>query len=286
MSEYILETQNLNYQYPDGTPALKGISVKIEKGKKVALLGLNGAGKTTLFLHFNGILKASQGKVLFKGAEIKHNHKFLLDLRKKVGIVFQDPDSQLFAATVWQDISFGPLNLNLPEEVVEKRVLQALDSTGITYLKDKPTHFLSYGQKKSVSIADVLAMEPEVIIFDEPTAWLDPKHTAEIMQTFDRINEQGTTIILSTHDIDLAYAWADHIIVMGDGNILGEGLPQEILSDEDFLIKSGLVKPIILEIYEKIKSIGLIEKGKIPKNRDELLATLGEMYGKRKSLDK
>lgn len=276
MSKYILETQNLSYQYPDGTPALQGVSLQIEKGKKIALLGLNGAGKTTLFLHFNGLLKPSKGKVFFAGKEIQYSQRALLELRKKVGIVFQDPDSQLFAATVWQDVSFGPLNLDLPETVVEERVGKALEATGTIHLKDKPTHFLSYGQKKSVSIADVLAMEPEVIIFDEPTAWLDPQHTEKIISTFERINHGGTTIILSTHDIDLAYAWADQIIIMKDGQLAGAGIPEEILEDSQFLQSCGLIKPTILEIYQELKKKNCLTGGKIPRNKEDLLKIIGK----------
>jgi len=274
MPEYILETQNLFYQYPDGTPALKGISLKIEKGKKIAFLGLNGAGKTTLFLHFNGILKPTKGKVLFKNQPVEYKHKALLELRKRVGIVFQDPDSQLFAATVEQDVSFGPLNLDLTVEVVRERVKKVLEAVGVEHLKDKPTHFLSYGQKKSVSIADVLAMEPEVIIFDEPTAWLDPQHTLKIMETFENISANGTTVILSTHDVDLAYAWADHIVVMKEGTLLGEGLPEKLFIDEQFLKDSGLIKPTVLEIFNSLKENILQKEEKIPRNKEELLAII------------
>jgi len=277
MAEYILQTENLYYQYPDGTPALNGISVKIEKGKKIALLGLNGAGKTTLFLHFNGLLKPAKGKVLYNGQPIDYKHKNLIDLRKKVGIVFQDPDSQLFAATVKQDISFGPINLDLSEEQVERRVQQALEAVSIVHLQDKPTHFLSYGQKKSVSIADVLAMQPEVIIFDEPTAWLDPSSTKNIMQTFQRINQAGTTIILSTHDVDLAYNWADYIIILKNGNILGEGLPENILADDGFLQEAGLIKPTILEIYSALQANELLKKADVPRNKQDLLKMINEI---------
>lgn len=277
MSDYILETENLFYEYPDGTPALKGISLKIEKGEKIALLGLNGAGKTTLFLHFNGILKPNRGKVIFKGQAVEYKHKALLELRKKVGIVFQDPDSQLFAATVEQDVSFGPLNLDLPLEVVRERVKKALEAAGVEYLKDKPTHFLSYGQKKSVSIADVLAMEPELIIFDEPTAWLDPQHTLKIMNTFENISSNGTTVILSTHDVDLAYAWADRIVVMKDGGLLGEGLPEELLNNDGFLKESGLVRPTVLEIFNSLKKNILGKEERIPRSKEELLTIIQQI---------
>ena len=216
----LLETKDLEFYYPDGTQALKSINLQIESGQKIAVLGSNGAGKSTLFLHFNGILKPTKGKLFFKGNEVRHKTAELHELRKKVGIVFQDPDIQLFSANVYQEISFGPLNLKMTPDQVVQQVEQAMAVTGVSHLRNKPTHFLSYGQKKRVSIADVIAMEPEMIIFDEPTACLDPKHTQQILEFFNELHRQGTTILLSTHDVDTAYEWADQIIVMEDGMIV------------------------------------------------------------------
>ena len=188
LTDYILEACDLTYNYPNGTEALKGLNVRIPRGKKLALLGANGAGKSTLFLHFNGILQPKSGKILYNGTEVRYDRKSLLDLRKNVGIVFQDPDSQLFSASVYQEISFGPLNMGWPEKIVMERVEKAMISTGVSELRDKPTHMLSYGQKKRVTIADILVMEPQVLICDEPTAWLDPKYTKIMMQLFNQIN--------------------------------------------------------------------------------------------------
>ena len=164
MIENILEVKDLHYTYIDGTHALKGVTLDIKQGMTTAVLGGNGAGKSTLFLSLNGTLKPTAGKVLFKGLQLDYSRKGLRDLRKSVGIVFQDPDSQLFSASVLQDISFGPINMKLPEEEVRKRVNAAMDRIGISHLKDKPTHCLSFGQKKRVAIAGVLAMEPEVLV--------------------------------------------------------------------------------------------------------------------------
>jgi len=206
LSELILEAVDLEYSYPDGTKALRNVNLQVHKGEKLAILGSNGAGKSTLFMQFNGIFRPNSGIIKYQGEDISYKNKALIELRKQVGIVFQDPDSQLFSASVWQDISFGPLNLGLPEEVVIERVKQALIDTETTDLEDKPTHLLSYGQKKRISIAGVLAMEPDVIIFDEPTAGLDPRHSQEFMLLLEKLSLEGKTIILSTHDVDLAYS--------------------------------------------------------------------------------
>ena len=271
MSDYIIEAEDLIYSYPDGTRALSGINIKIPMGKKVAVLGSNGAGKSTLFLHFNAILKPQQGIVKFNGRKVGYDRKSLLNLRKNVGIVFQDPDSQLFSASVYQEISFGPLNFGLPEKSVRKRVEQVMSATEVADLKDKPTHMLSYGQKKRVSIADILAMEPEVIICDEPTAWLDPKHAAQTVKLFDRINSSGTTIVLSTHDVDLAYSWADYIFVLSNGEVIGEGVPEQVFTNEILIKKADLEKPWLVQVFEVLLIKGCLpENAELPRNREGL----------------
>ena len=200
--------------------ALHNLSLSINKGKKIALLGNNGAGKSTLFQHLNGILKPTAGTILFKGKKMKYDRKSLLALRKQVGIVFQDPDSQLFSGNVRQDISFGPMNLGWSKEKVTQQVEWAMEKTEVTPLQDKPIHFLSLGQKKRVAIAGVLAMDPDVFILDEPSAGLDAYYSKQIMQILREIHQPNKTIILSTHDVHFAYEWADEIIVMSDGEIL------------------------------------------------------------------
>ena len=285
MKEYILETQDLEFKYPDGTMGLNGISVKIEKGKKIAVLGSNGAGKSTLFLTFNGILKPTGGKLLFKNKEVKYNHSSLFELRKNVGIVFQDPDTQLFSSSVYQEVSFGAINMKLSNDEVKRRVEKALKDTSISHLRKKPTHFLSYGQKKRVSIADILVMEPEVIIFDEPTACLDPKHTLQIMELFNDVSQKGATVIMSTHDVDIAYSWADYILVMKDGMLAKAGTPEEIFLDDELLNNTDLVKPIILEtFYVLLKSGHINENAATPKNKSELFSLIHENSIKAKNM--
>ncbi|MFZ5650446.1 MAG: energy-coupling factor ABC transporter ATP-binding protein [Bacillota bacterium] len=272
MPEFIIETSQLEYNYPDGTKALKNISLSVEKGKKTAFLGANGAGKSTLFLHFNGILKPLGGKVRFNGRDVRYDHSSLMELRKNVGIVFQDPDTQLFSASVTQEVSFGPFNMGLSEDEVIKRVNSAMLSTEIEDLKDRPTHFLSYGQKKRVSIADILAMDPQVIIFDEPTACLDPRLTQHVMEIMNSLNREGKTIIMSTHDIDIAYSWADYIYVMKKGTLAGEGVPDNIFHDDQLLRSTDLQMPWLIEVFRELKKKGwLLENGNVPRTKSQLL---------------
>lgn len=272
MAEFILEARNIEHKYPDGTMALGGLSLAVEKGIKAAFLGPNGAGKTTLFLHFNGILRPSRGSLRFAGRDIRYDHASLVELRKNVGIVFQDPDSQLFSASVLQEVSFGPMNMGLSREQVLQRVYGAMEATAITSLKDRPTHFLSDGQKKRVSIADILAMDPAVIIFDEPTACLDPRLKQQVVDLLDRLNRNGKTVILSTHDVDLAYSWADYIFVVKDGALAGEGLPEKVFQDDSLLQRADLEKPWLIEIYSEFKRKGWILNGTpAPRNKKTLL---------------
>ncbi|MFZ5632569.1 MAG: energy-coupling factor ABC transporter ATP-binding protein [Bacillota bacterium] len=277
MAEFILEARDLHFKYPDGTRALGELSLSIEKGKKVVILGPNGAGKTTLFLHFNGILRPARGQVRFAGRDVRYDHASLMDLRKKVGIVFQDPDTQLFSASVSQEISFGPMNMGLSKEQVLQRVYRAMAETGITDLKDRPTHFLSYGQKKRVSIADILAMDPEVIIFDEPTAYLDPRLKGQIVELLDRLNRDGKTVLLSTHDVDLAYSWADYIFVVKGGAVAGKGTPERIFLDDELLRATNLERPWLIEVYNELREKGWLPgNAPVPRNKKELLACIPE----------
>ena len=277
MSKYILETKDLSFKYPDGTKALNNINLKIEKGKKISFVGVNGSGKSTLFLNFNGVLKPTKGTIVYKGEEVKYNHKSLLDLRKNVGIVFQDPENQLFSSSVYQEVSFGAMNLKLSEIEVRNRVDDALKNIGMYDYRDKAVHFLSYGQKKRVSIADILVMQPEIIVFDEPTSSLDPKHSKQIVKIFDELNEKGMTVILSTHDVELAYSWSDYIVVMKDGEIFREGTPYEIFSDEKLIQECYLEKPLILDMFQFLCDNSKITlANNIPRNKEELYRILKE----------
>ncbi|WP_148137516.1 energy-coupling factor ABC transporter ATP-binding protein [Candidatus Formimonas warabiya] len=276
MTDFILEANNLEFSYLDGTKAIKNLSINIVRGKKVALVGNNGAGKTTLFLHFNGVHRPSKGVIRFKGEKIDYSNKQLKELRKSIGIVFQDPDNQLFSASVYQDVSFGPINLGWPEAVVREKVEQAMQKTSTWSIKDKPTHFLSHGQKKRVAIAGILAMEPEIIILDEPTAGLDPVGTGQMMQLLDQFNQTGATVILTSHNLDEVYAWADDIFVMENGNIIAQGNPEEIFRNEEVLRRANLVKPWVLEVYDHLVAKNMIRhQPQSPRNREQLKNLLG-----------
>ncbi len=246
----ILKTENLEYCYPDGTMALNGINFEVNKGEMVALLGPNGAGKSTLFLHFNGILRPTKGRVLLKGEPLKYDSKSLLNVRKTVGIVFQNSDDQLFAPTVKQDVAFGPLNLGLSDEEVEKRVSEALKLVGMEDYANKPPHHLSGGQKKRVAIAGILAMEPEIMVLDEPTAGLDPLGASQIMKLLYDLNKKGMTIIISTHDVDLVPVYANRVYVINKGKIIKDGTPKDVFSDVETVRSANLRLPRLAHLIE------------------------------------
>ncbi len=274
---YIIEAQNVSYTYPDGTTALSTVSTGIKQGEKIAVLGENGAGKTTLFLHFNGILRPASGTILFNDKTVLYDRRSLRELRSKIQIVFQDPDTQLFSARVYQDISFGALNLGLPQDEVKRRVDAALLTVDIEHLRDKVTHSLSHGEKKRVAIAGALVMNPEVLIIDEPTACVDPRHQQNLLDLFDKLNSKGTTILLSTHDVELAWQWADRLIVMHKGTIAREGDPYTIFSNEHLTQKTGLCKPLALEVFDALRQQTSIPSDAAPpRNKQTLLAMLNK----------
>ncbi|OEH93129.1 energy-coupling factor ABC transporter ATP-binding protein [Bacillus solimangrovi] len=272
----IIEMKNISYQYPDGTKTLKNISLKIDHRKKIALLGNNGAGKSTLFLHLNGILKPTSGSLYFDGVPISYKRKEMKKLKQAVGLVLQDPDSQLFSSTVYEDIAFGPRNLGLSKEEVDQIVNQTMSDTETDQLKDKPPHLLSIGQKKRVAIAGVVAMQPQLIVLDEPTAGLDPYYVKRIIGVLDDLHAQGKTILLSTHNVDLAFQWADEILIMNEGEIISQGLPETVFMNEEILNRSHLDKPWIVEVYEQIQQSSHHKHQPFPKSKKELYSLITE----------
>jgi cobalt/nickel transport system ATP-binding protein len=241
-----IRVENLHYRYPDGTYALKGVSLCVGEGESVAIVGPNGAGKTTLLLHFNGILRGS-GKVFVFGEEVTSRN--LLSVRKLVGLVFQDPDDQLFMPTVIEDVAFGPLNLGMSQEEAIKRAINALEMVGMSYAANKSPHQLSFGERKRVAIATVLAMEPKVLVLDEPTANLDPRSRRQLLSLLRRLE---VTKIVATHDLDAALFLCDKAILMDDGQIVAIGETREIFSDEALMEAHGLeVPPSILALQSR-----------------------------------
>lgn len=257
MTNIQLSTENLSFTYPDGTQALKNINIEIEKGEKVAIIGPNGAGKSTLFSHFNGLTEPTSGCVKIEGKAISFEKDELLKVRQKVGIVFQDPNDQLFAPTVKEDIAFGPMNLGLSYGEVEKRVEDALKMVGMENYEDKTPHHLSGGQQKRIAIAGIIAMKPELMILDEPTAGLDPDGVEKVLNIMNQLNKEGMTLIISSHDIDMISRYADKIFVLYNGEIIESGNKNKIFSDMELLKKAHLRTPITTEILYNLKESGL-----------------------------
>ena len=275
----LIAVENISFSYDNRVLALDQANMAIPRGGKVVILGANGAGKSTLFLHLNGILKPKSGRVLVEGQEVEYSRTHLSELRKKVGIVFQDPDQQLFSVNVFQDISFGPMNLKYPAAEVKRRVEQAMEITRVTDLQGRPTHQLSHGQKKRVAIAGVLAMDPDVIILDEPTASLEPCLVTEMMQLFETLHQAGKTLIMSTHDMDLAYSWADLCFVLNRGSVVAHGTPTEIFSDQPLLKQNNLQQPWVLKVHEKLTAMGLIAPSTYPPSTEaQLFAAMDRIY--------
>ena len=246
-----IEAKDLCYTYEDGTTALDHVSFFAEEGCVTGILGSNGAGKSTLFLNLNGVLTPAGGEVLLDGEKVSYTRQGLTELRRKVGIVFQDPDDQLFSADVYRDVSFGPVNLGLPEDEVRGRVESALELTGISDLRGKPTHALSYGQKKRAAIAGVAAMQPRVMILDEPTAGLDPQGVSDIMKLLKKLrSELGMTIILATHDMDIVPLYCDRVFLLSGGKMLRSGTPEEVFSDPEELRRNHLRLPRFPHLME------------------------------------
>lgn len=264
----ILQAQQVKFTYGDGTAALQGVDLEIPQGQFTILLGPNGSGKTTLFKVITGLLKPGQGEVRVDGKMFKQYTKE--ELYRRVGFVFQDPNDQLFAPTVGEDVSFGPANLKLSPVEVGIRVKEALKMVGIPDLINKPIHYLSYGQKKRAAIAGVLAMKPEIIILDEPTAGLDPAGVREIMRLIVKLNkEQGITILMATHDVDLVPLYADQVYILFEGRIILAGNPREVFTAKKTVRNAKLRLPRVAHLAEIL----------VTKDRlivDELPLTIGE----------
>jgi cobalt/nickel transport system ATP-binding protein len=233
-----LFVNNLRFRYPDGYEALNGISLQIQRGEKVALVGPNGAGKSTLMLHLNGILGEDQEAVQVAGLSLTKQNLPLV--RAKIGLVFQDPDDQLFSPTVFDDVAFGPLYMGLPKAEIRARVTKALAQVGMADFGERLSHHLSLGQKKRVAIATVLAMEPEILVLDEPSAGLDPRGRRALINL---LRELPVTMLVSTHDMALVRELFPRMIIMDEGQVVADGETAVLLSDERLLEAHGLERP-------------------------------------------
>ena len=257
MEQIHLETKNLSFTYPDGTKALNNVNLQIKKGEKIAVMGANGAGKSTLFSHFNGLTEPTSGHVEIDGEKIIFERDELLKVRQKVGIVFQDPNDQLFAPTVKEDVAFGPMNLGLDYDEVKKRIAESLEMVGMSGFEDKTPHHLSGGQQKRVAIAGIVAMRPEIMILDEPTAGQDPEGVDKVLDILNNLNKEGMSIVISSHDIEMVNQFADKIFVLHHGEIIAQGDKHQIFSDKELLKKAHLKAPVTTEILYRLKENGL-----------------------------
>lgn len=276
MTDTILSVKKLCFGYGDAGPVLKNVDLDVHRGERLAVIGSNGAGKSTLFLNLNGVLAPDTGEIFLNGKRI--GKKDINELRRNVGIVFQDADSQMIASTVYAEVSFGPMNLRLPKEEVMERTMKAMEYMNITHLKDRPPHYLSGGEKKCVSIADIIAMDPDIIIFDEPTVGLDPVNAQILEDVLDSLHRDGKTIILSTHDADLVYRWADRAVVLNEGQIIADSAPDSIFRNNTIIRTAKLRRPAIQEIYDALLEKALVPENIRPRSADELKAIIKSVY--------
>ncbi|GAA1424840.1 ATP-binding cassette domain-containing protein [Streptomyces thermospinosisporus] len=267
----LVALRGASFAYEDGPLVLSGLDFEVPEGRALALLGRNGSGKTTLMRLLSGGLRPLEGELTVEGRPVRHDRKGLTRLRTTVQLVVQDPDDQLFAASVGQDVSFGPLNLGLPDEEVRARVAGALAALDISHLADRPTHLLSYGQRKRTAIAGAVAMRPRVLILDEPTAGLDPDGQERLLATLGRLRAGGTTVVMATHDVDLALRWADDAALLTPSGVR-TGPAGELLARADLLAEAGLRLPWGVAVGQLLRAHGWPADGAGPRTPEELAA--------------
>jgi cobalt/nickel transport system ATP-binding protein len=275
----LVALRGASFAYEDGPAVLSGLDFEIHEGRALALLGRNGSGKTTLMRLLSGGLRPHRGRLTVEGQPVAYDRKGLTRLRTTVQLVVQDPDDQLFAASVEQDVSFGPLNLGLDDTQVRARVAQALAALDITALADRPTHLLSYGQRKRTAIAGAVAMRPRVLILDEPTAGLDPEGQERLLTTLDGLRAAGTTVVMATHDVDLALRWADDAALLTPSGVR-TGPAATALSRADLLQEAGLRLPWGAAVTQLLRTKGMLtETEPGPRTPDELAVLVGGRLG-------
>lgn len=258
MAKAFIECKNISYTYgeeEESVLAIDNLSLTINEGEFVAILGHNGSGKSTLSKHFNGILVPLKGDVIVDGINTRDEER-LFELRSRVGMVFQNPDNQIVATIVEEDVAFAPENLGIEPSEIRKRVDEALKTVGMYKYKDHQPHKLSGGQKQRVAIAGVLAMNPKCIILDEPTAMLDPEGRAQVMRTIEKLSGEGITVVLITHFMDEA-ARAGRVVVMNDGKVILDGTPREVFREEEKLLEVGLAVPPVTHLCSRLSKAGL-----------------------------
>ncbi|MFB2834567.1 energy-coupling factor ABC transporter ATP-binding protein [Floridanema evergladense] len=270
----ILEFANVFYTYPGANkPAIDDLTLRIPAGKKTAILGHNGCGKSTLLLLADGLYKCSAGIISWQGKRLEYQGRSLNEWRQRIGLAFQDPEQQLVAATVAEDISYGLCNLQLSKAEIAQRLHQTLIDFNLQELANRPLHYLSLGQKRRVALAGVMALKPQLLLLDEPTAYLDRLQTNNLMQELDRIHANGTTIVIATHDLDLAYAWADWAILLHEGRSIVSDRADRVFSNVALLEQLQLGIPMLWEIWNALP-IDLRDRQPPPKTVAELRSSL------------
>ncbi len=274
----LLKLEHINFRYDDKYWALKDVSATFYEGERIAVLGNNGAGKSTFFLCCNGVLRPKDGKIFLKGQQLGKSKKDISLLRQTVGLVFQEPDSQIIAGTVENEVSFGPMNLRLAHDEVARRTTQSLQQMNLDGYENRAPQYLSGGEKKRVSIADILAMQPGMILLDEPTASLDPENVALLEQTLYDLSVAGITLIVSTHDVDFAYRFATRAIVFSRGEVISDASIDEVFTSEPVLLKAGLKKPLVYAAAELLEAqFPGRAVGQKPRNMEELQAYIHQL---------
>ena len=253
MNDILMQVRDLSYRYEDQTLALDKVNLDIRRHERLAIMGSNGSGKSTLFLNLNGVYKPTSGQILYEGKPLDYSRKGLLQLRRNVGIVFQDPDNQLFCASVAGEISFGLYNLGLEEEEIRTRVDQVCDR---------------------LSIADILVMGPQLLILDEPFSALDPKHARMIDDILEQLAQEGITVVIATHNTDHAYRWADRVVLLNNAHILAQGSPEQIFSDHELLSQANLEAPQMLRVRDVLANQGMLPSDCFPKTPEQLAELL------------
>lgn len=270
----LFELRSVTSVHDDGTIALEGCSLVIGGGERTFILGVNGSGKTSLLCHLNGLIRPLSGEILIDGRPLGYDRGSLRELRRRVGILFQNPDSQLFSVSIREDVSFGPVNLGLAEGEVERRVESALELVGLLELADRPVHALSFGQKKRAALAGVLAMEPEVLLLDEPFDGLDPPMRGGLRQILDRLAGRGVSVIMTGHDVDLAWEWSDRILLLERGHCVDSCSPSQLSRDPSRLEPHGFPPPLIPVLHRELVRRGIVAEGDPPKHHGDLFLTL------------
>ena len=242
----MLKIKNLSYTYNDGTRALKNINIDLQKDNIIGLIGGNGSGKTTLFKNILGILYPTKGEIYLNNKKIRNSKKDKKKLMKKIGIIFQDPDQQIFSSNVYDDIAFGLRNKNIDEKKIEKKIKNVIKTVKIENIVDKPVHFLSHGQKKRVAISGMLALDKDILLLDEPTAGLDPQMTNDLIDIIKKLANNGKKIIISSHNMDLIYSITDYCYVLSKGEVIESNLTKEVFEKKNLLKKAGLSQPYML----------------------------------------